>query len=446
MAPKPSFYKILFLTVVFIFSISTTAYPEYLQFKPLYTYYNFSFGARALSMSNAFTAVADDLSAVFWNPAGMAEFKLPEAYVNYRRHKIEYQYDLEQIQTDTASEQYGSNFESSLKNIDFLAVSVPAYFWGMKWNFALSYYKLIPYNMKGTWVENLKTTPSGSDSYTSERTSIDFSGENGISVLGFSAAYHLSDYFSLGLTLQQFLNSGTIGYNVISDTAGEYDLTYTERIEGRSLILGFIFKPVWDVIIGMTYRTKLTNKFHSEYTMETTGSASVRDISSDSEVVLPARLSLGVLVRPFKFMRVSADYSIIYWSLGSVSNYYSQADDIEFPVRDNFILSQEDYVNYRMGVEFKIPLNTTILFLRGGFFTEQPLFPDSGSNVIKIKGYSFGIGVDLSSRVTVDLAYMRQKADWMENGTLDPASTVSTHYENKIINMGITFRFGRTGN
>ena len=163
MAPKPSFYKILFLTLVFIFSVSTTAYPEYLEFKSLYTYYNFSFGARALSMSNAFTAVADDLSAVFWNPAGMAEFKLPEAYVNYRRHKIEYRYDLEQIQTDTASEQYGSNFESSLKNIDFLAVSVPAYFWGMKWNFALSYYKLIPYNMKGTWVENLKTTPAGSD-------------------------------------------------------------------------------------------------------------------------------------------------------------------------------------------------------------------------------------------------------------------------------------------
>ncbi len=445
MSVKLSFSKVFFLTVVFIFSVSTMAYPEYLQFKPLYSYYNFSFGARALSMSNAFTAAADDLSAVFWNPAGMSEFKLPEAYVSYRRDKMEYRYDLEQIQGDTVSEQYGSNFESSLKNIDFLAVSVPAYFWGMKWNFALSYYKLIPYNMEGNWVENRQTTPVGSDSTTNEGMSIDFSGESGISVLGFSAAYHLADYFSLGVTLQQFLNSGTIGYSVVSDTLGAYDQTYTERIEGRNLILGFIFKPVWDVIIGITYRTKLANKFHSEYTLDQSGSASVRETSSDSGVVIPARLSFGVLVRPFKFMRITADYSIIYWSLGTVSNYYLQTADLEFPVRDNFTFSQEDYVNYRVGVEFKVPLERMRLFLRGGFFTEQPLFPDSGSNVIKIKGYSFGVGVDVSSRVAVDLAYMRQKADWAESGTLDTASAVSTHYENKIVSMGVTFRFGRPG-
>lgn len=446
MSHKPGFYKILFLTVVFIFSVSTTAYPEYLEFKPLYTYYNFSFGARALSMSNAFTAAADDLTAVFWNPAGMSEFKLPEVYVSYRRDKMEYRYDLEHIQTETVSEQYGSGFESSLKNIDFLAVSVPAYFWGMKWNFALSYYKLIPYNMKGKWIETLQTTPAGSDSYTSERTSIDFSGDNGISVLGFSAAYHLTDYFSLGVTLQQFLNSGTVNYKISSDTAGSYDLSYTERIEGRNVILGFIFKPLWDVIIGMTYRTKLTNKFHSEYTLETPGSASVHETSSNSRVVIPARLSLGVLVRPFKFMGITADYSIIYWSQGSVSNYYLETEDLEFPIRDNFTFTQEDYVNYRMGVEFKAPLNQAILFLRGGFFTEQPLFPDSGSDVLKITGYSFGVGVDVSSRVVVDLAYMRQKANWTENGTLEPASEVFTHYTNKIIALGVTFRFGRTGN
>lgn len=444
MAPKP-WYRILFLTVVLFFSV-TAAYPEYLQFKPLYTYYNFSFGARAMSMSNAFTAVADDLSAVSWNPAGISEFRLPEAYVNYRRDKMEYRYDLEQIQTDTVSEQYGANFESSLKNIDFLAVSVPAYFWGMKWNFALSYYKLIPYNMEGEWNENRQTTPAGSTGYTGDRTSIEFSGEGGNSVLGFTAAYHLSDYFSLGVTLQQFLNSGTIDYRVTSDTYGQYDQSYTERIEGRNVILGFIFKPVWDVIIGMTYRTKLTNTFHSEYTMDTPGSTSVTETSTNSVVVIPARLSLGIMARPFKFMRISADYSIIYWSLGSVSNYYLQTADLEFPIRDNFTFSQEDYVNYRVGVEFKVPFNKAILFLRGGFSTEQPLFPDSGAGVIKIKGYSFGVGVDVASRVVVDLAYMRQKASWTETGTLDSASTVVTHYENKIVSMGVSFRFGRPRN
>lgn len=440
---KPSVIKIAFLTVIFIGMVSLPAYAEYLQFKPLYTYYNFSFGARALSMGNAFTAAADDLTSVFWNPAGMAEFKLPEAYVNYRRHKMEYDYEVEEALSGTSIESYASDFESSLKDVDFLAVSVPAYFWGMKWNFALSYYRMIPYGMEGKWVERRETTPgTGGDTRIDQRTAMEFNGSGGINVLGFSAAYKLNDYFSMGITLQQFMNSGTIEYDVTSD-ASRYNSIYTERLEGRNVILGIIFKPLWDVIIGVTYRTELKNKFHSEYTLQTEGIIGTPEFSSVSRVVIPARLSVGLMARLFKFMRVTADYSIIYWSLGTISDYYGQSGDLEFPVRDNFTFSQEDDVNYRLGVEFNAPLEKMTVFLRAGLFTEQPLFPDSESSVLRITGYSFGLGVDVSSRFAIDLAYMRQRGDWTESGRIDPAAAVFTHYRDKIINIGLTFRFGR---
>jgi hypothetical protein len=39
-------------------------------------------GARAISMSGAFTAVADDASAVFWNPAGLAQLKDNQIYLS----------------------------------------------------------------------------------------------------------------------------------------------------------------------------------------------------------------------------------------------------------------------------------------------------------------------------------------------------------------------------
>ncbi len=50
-------------------------------------------GARAMSMSGAFTAVADDASAVYWNPAGLAQLTdnqiflsgLKDQYVSDRR-------------------------------------------------------------------------------------------------------------------------------------------------------------------------------------------------------------------------------------------------------------------------------------------------------------------------------------------------------------------------
>ena len=39
-------------------------------------------GARAISMSGAFTAVADDASAVFWNPAGLAQLADNQVYLS----------------------------------------------------------------------------------------------------------------------------------------------------------------------------------------------------------------------------------------------------------------------------------------------------------------------------------------------------------------------------
>lgn len=39
-------------------------------------------GARAISMSGAFTAVADDASAVFWNPAGLAQLADNQIYLS----------------------------------------------------------------------------------------------------------------------------------------------------------------------------------------------------------------------------------------------------------------------------------------------------------------------------------------------------------------------------
>jgi hypothetical protein len=50
-------------------------------------------GARAVSMGGAFTAVADDASAVFWNPAGLSQLTdnqiylsgLKDQYVSNRR-------------------------------------------------------------------------------------------------------------------------------------------------------------------------------------------------------------------------------------------------------------------------------------------------------------------------------------------------------------------------
>lgn len=427
------------------------AIPGYSQFKPLYTYYNFSFGARAMGVSNAFTAVANDLSAVFWNPAGIAELNTPEAFINYRNDELLYHYDLQEQAGVPYNNRYTQNLDSRLKTLDFLSISVPAYFWDMKWNFALSYYRCVPYTLVGKFSENEDSYTGGiATGYTN---SVHFSGEGGIDVLGFTAAYYLNDYFSLGITLQQFMNSGTANYRSLYQNAGgstrlEDNETYTEKLEGRNIILGLLFKPIKDVAIGVTYRTRLSNIFESEYVnlYSYNGAAGVKEDAARADVKIPPRLSLGVMVRLFPWMRFSADYFIIYWRLSHIYHDYGQAEDEEreFPVRNAYSFRQRDAVNLRAGLEFTVPIEKMALFLRCGLFKESPLFPAGAGNskVIKFIGYSLGLGLDISSVVAFDFAYMKQKANWWEQGHFDSAAPVLTRYSNNMVRLSLIFRFG----
>jgi opacity protein-like surface antigen len=50
-------------------------------------------GARAISMGGAFTATADDISAMYWNPAGLTNIKYNEAMFNHVDYIIDVNYD-----------------------------------------------------------------------------------------------------------------------------------------------------------------------------------------------------------------------------------------------------------------------------------------------------------------------------------------------------------------
>jgi hypothetical protein len=221
----------------------------------------------------------------------------------------------------------------------------------------------------------------------------------------------------------------------------EYNQEFTEKIEGRNVILGFIFKPMNDVVLGMTYRTRLRNYFFSEYTMQEVGSTIRHVDTTRSKFEFPARLSFGLVLRPFKFMRMSFDYSILYWKLGKISNYYNNTEDIGYPVRGAFGFSQEDCHNYRLGVEFNIRYDRAVLYLRGGLFTERQLFVDRNDGIVKVTGYSVGLGVDVASIVSVDLAYARQNADWLETPVFNAADEIFSRYKNDVLSLSVTFRF-----
>lgn len=428
------------LAVFFLLLVSLPAL-QWGGVKPLYTYYNMFFGARSISLGNAFTAVAGDLTTVFRNPAGVAEFKRPQVYFNYRRDDNQYDYQLQEYQPGAYNQQYAYDFTSTLKNLDFFSISAPVFLWGVQWNFALSYYRYIPYGFDGR-AQSILTT---SDHTAGETSTLTLAGGGGIDVLGFTGAFDLTDYLSFGITLQNFFNSGSIDYELASASpALSYRREHTEKIKGRNVLLGLRLKLHRDIILGFSYHFKFSGTLDSQYTLQEGGSTETITNSTEAGLVVPAQFSMGLMLKPFKFMQLSFDCSRIYWSQGIVSGYYDHEGDLGYPVRDDFSFSQKDAVNYRLGVEINFPIKKVRIFLRGGAFSDGQLFVDAASEAVKLKGFSLGLGVDISSKVQLDAAYMIRKATWNEPGYFGPQNTtVGSDYSNKIFSLSLTVSFGK---
>jgi long-subunit fatty acid transport protein len=57
-------------------------------------YLKLGVGARALGLGGAFTAIADDVTAIFWNPGGIANLDRPEISAMHANMTIDRQYDF----------------------------------------------------------------------------------------------------------------------------------------------------------------------------------------------------------------------------------------------------------------------------------------------------------------------------------------------------------------
>ena len=86
----PNLFRLILTLAVLFFTSSPDLSAEFPfeEARPHYT------GARALGMGNAFTAVADDASGGFWNPAGLIQWSGVKLFgVNKLRNRSDYAFD-----------------------------------------------------------------------------------------------------------------------------------------------------------------------------------------------------------------------------------------------------------------------------------------------------------------------------------------------------------------
>ena len=356
-------------------------------------------GSRAQGMGGAYVSLANDFTAVFWNPAGAAGFRQKTFgfFVN----------DL--IPTNT----YTFSPEISIPEVpDIDAKTKTSHYLGMLAGFYMPVSSKVVLGL-GVGTPSLYGTKWTGDDFTGLAGGASYIWMSKVAVLSLSpmVAVKLSEAVSVGAAIN--FNHGVFNLKKPAGTsvappqidaplaAGLADLgQYEETMNGWSFgaTLGLLVKPIEDLSVGLTVRTPSTMSFNGSALLSY---ASLYGIPDTSDLVRdmpwPLWIAGGVSFRPFERLLLSADVHWTQWSkLDELTTDYLDpvwADLAEVDGRDVLVLNWQDTTQIRFGLEYTLNPTTA---LRAGYYHDPAPGPESTLNVLlpthTFEAFSVGVG------------------------------------------------------
>ncbi len=348
-------------------------------------------GTRSQSMGGAFVGVADDFSAVFWNPAGAAGFK--QTTFGF--------YAVDLIPTATYSLRYDISIPE-VYPID-AKTKVSHYLGGLA-----AYYKPIssrvvvglgigtPSGLGTMWDGEDFVTTMGGPAY-------DLSSKVGVFSFSPLIAAKVTDWLSVGATLN--INYGNFNLKMPAGTAdlgeGTVDLgQYEENMNGWGFgaTFGLLVKPVDKLGLGLTVRTPSTVSFKGSARMSYLSLYDLPDTSDlTRKITWPLWIAAGVSFRPVERLLLSADVHWTQWSkLDRITTEYLDtvwAALMEASGSDVRPLLWEDKAQIRFGAEYALSATTA---LRAGYYNDPAPGPLATMNLLlpthTYNAFSVGLG------------------------------------------------------
>ncbi len=365
-------------------------------------------GSRAQGMGGAFVGIANDFSAVFWNPAGAAGFS-KEMFGFYAT-------DLMPRTT--------YRLDSAIPDAPVVdARTKVSHYLG----FLAGYYK--PLSSKVVIGLGIGTPTAqgamwdGAD-FTSLSNGVAYDRSSRIYVFSFSplVAVKLNEAISVGVTLNVNLGTSSIkmpaGFSSFPEI-GIFDPVdlgqYEENATGWGLgaTFGILVKPVDKLSIGLTVRTPSTIAFDGSARMS---NLSLYDLpgSSDLErkITWPLWVAGGVAFRPVPRLLLSADVHWTQWSkLGQIRTTFLDPDWVPLAAdvgKDVRVLDWKDTTQIRFGAEYMLNGTTA---LRAGYYNDPAPGPDSTIDVLlptfTNNAFSIGVGKTVGDlQLDFGLAYL----------------------------------------
>ncbi len=456
--------------------------------------------ARSAGMGNAFVGLADDASALFWNPAGLGQLRLSE--FSFGLSNVGMSNDASVLGVSTT----GDNSSTVISNLQFAlpfpvargsfvlgagytriadytgALSVDVYNptssiqtslydadnedLDFAWNLGLEDTLVLSYQDQGQpgWLaipvtnrvqQTMDVLEDGSLDLWSFGGSMEVAPDAmiGLALNVVSGSYRYDRTF-VEVDVQNAHQGDIIGIDNVTRTDFQ-QLEIEELIEqdlsGWNMRIGFLYNFRDKARFGVAVQTGGSINVNEDYekigrsrfansnlSYELTAPDNSYDIST------PAVYSVGASYNPVDWATIAADFDLVDYS----KLEFDQSLDFNTTALNRDIRKFFRSTNsFRLGGEVRIP--STGLVLRGGFgYNYSPFSDDEGKSEYDVKTFSGGIGYVFESNFAVNAAFSASTYDTFVFNYIDPdiavpesAFTAEQSVTRTRLLLGVSYRF-----
>lgn len=339
-------------------------------------------GARAHGMGGAFIGVADDATAIGWNPAGIAQLEKMEASINglFNMKKFEFERTGPwPLTEDNSVNHFAPSFGSFI---------VPLKMGEKNLVFGIAYQRLMDFGYAdsdkdpaGAWKEEI--TQKG-----------------GIDAIAPAIALQVTPQFMIGVAGNILVN-GTKYNDKTTYTNGDWEETKQDnKYSGFDLNIGTLFsQQKFNIGVAARLPFTISEKIDWDYSQSVGGvTDDTSGIVPESKITFPLMLGVGIAIKPTDKFTLAADYEYRGYSS-------SEATQSGVTTEMNWLNVNQ----FRVGLEYIMSGQNAVFPVRLGFRTDPKVFhgwygdkTDTSQAVGKTFTGGFGL---IMGRIMLDLAY-----------------------------------------
>ncbi len=291
-------------------------------------------GARAEGLGGAFIGVADDATAIVWNPAGLGQLERPEASVVIRAisDKVDYE--------NNRNSEWNESTKQSHFNLNFGSFALPIAMGHNNLVLAVAFQRQI-------------------DLYEKEETeSYLYESKGGANTVTPGLAMRFGPVFAVGAAANIWLGSNDqteVDKTALprSEEKTTLDFSGTNFVIGAMIDLSGLSNPV-PLKFGATIRTPFDL------------SVKIKDVEDvEVKIQMPLMLGFGTSLRLGENFLLSADFETRAFSKKQIQFYF----DGELVDEDPIAEIEKNLNQIRVGAEYLIVFGGGVIPLRAGFHT-----------------------------------------------------------------------------